>query len=370
MMGQNVFCSECGTNVPVRIESREKSFTVKGMTVEAVQPVSVCLVCGAVFSTAAQADEGVSNSYRAYRALTGVISPKDIIELRGRYNASQKAFGLILGFGELTMNTYEKGSIPSEVHQKILASAHNAKWFAEQFEKAKRKLGPIQINRISQALEQLLPNAVSLPSASCGASTAPAAYGALAVPAPPVSAVYSVRGDDVYCAAESSPPYYVPGCGEPAFEKIFAMMVCILLRVPGLYKMKLLKMLFYADFANYQQNSRSMSGCEYVRLHFGPVPLDYETLMYQAVQRGAVCVQPDEEERGDIWNACSASAPLHLKLLNPEEKAVLENVCDTIGSYTAVQLSALIREEDVWLKTEEGSVINYELARNLKAVHV
>lgn len=147
----NSFCPECHKIVPVRIENLYETLTVRGITVSAYHPVSICSICSAEFVTADQMDEGLANTYKVYREMTGVISPEKIIQLRNKYNASQKAFGIILGFGELTINTYEKGSIPSEAHQKVLESAEDAEWFCKQFEKAKPKLGQTQIKRIEQA---------------------------------------------------------------------------------------------------------------------------------------------------------------------------------------------------------------------------
>jgi hypothetical protein len=40
-----------------------------------------------------------------------------IVALRSRYGASQKAFELILGFGELTMNSFEQDAVPDSANR-------------------------------------------------------------------------------------------------------------------------------------------------------------------------------------------------------------------------------------------------------------
>ena len=59
---------------------------------------------------AAQLDANLEAAREAYARLYESPTAEDIIKLRSEYGASQKAFGLILGLGELTINSYEHGS--------------------------------------------------------------------------------------------------------------------------------------------------------------------------------------------------------------------------------------------------------------------
>ena len=77
------------------------------------------------------------------------VSPEKIISIRESYNASQKAFGLILGMGELTINSYEQGkSIPMSSNRLLLHLSENPLIFFEMYERNKNKIGAIQRERI------------------------------------------------------------------------------------------------------------------------------------------------------------------------------------------------------------------------------
>ena len=66
--------------------------------------------------------------------------------------------------------------------------------------------------------------------------------------------------------------------GNRAFslEKMAAMISHIASATTDLYKTKLNKLLFYADFINYNSFGHSISGSRYVHLPYGPVPDGYE----------------------------------------------------------------------------------------------
>ena len=85
--------------------------------------------------------------------LDGSVSPAKIIAIRESYNASQKAFGLILGMGELTINSYEQGkSIPMSSNRLLLHLSENPLIFFEMYERNKNKIGARQRERIEASL--------------------------------------------------------------------------------------------------------------------------------------------------------------------------------------------------------------------------
>ena len=49
-----------------------------------------------------------------YRKEKNIISPEEIIDFRKKYNISQRELTGILDFGKMTINRYEKGSLPTK----------------------------------------------------------------------------------------------------------------------------------------------------------------------------------------------------------------------------------------------------------------
>lgn len=83
-----------------------------------------------------------------------VPAPLDIMKLRRKYGASQKAFGIILGFGELTINSYEQGAAPADANVNLLRLVEDPQTFLRLFEARKDRIGPTQRKRIEAALRK------------------------------------------------------------------------------------------------------------------------------------------------------------------------------------------------------------------------
>lgn len=112
-----------------------------------------CCNCHEVFETSEMLDANLLAIREAYEEQYESIKPEKIIATREKYNASQKAFSLILGMGELTINSYEQGkSIPNSSNKLILQLAENPLIFFEMYEKNKSKIGSIQRERIESSL--------------------------------------------------------------------------------------------------------------------------------------------------------------------------------------------------------------------------
>lgn len=79
------------------------------------------------------------------------LSPAELVALRACYNASQKAFGAILGFGELTMNSYEKGNTPNPTNRLLLELAKDPYIFKAMYRLNSAKIGALQRKRIEES---------------------------------------------------------------------------------------------------------------------------------------------------------------------------------------------------------------------------
>ena len=58
--------------------------------------------------------------YNEYRRLENLLSPKEIKNIRQKYNLSQNAFSKFLGFEERAVTRYENGTIQDVYHDSII----------------------------------------------------------------------------------------------------------------------------------------------------------------------------------------------------------------------------------------------------------
>jgi putative zinc finger/helix-turn-helix YgiT family protein len=144
-------CPQCEANRNVTLVSHTERVTMKGKAVEFVSQSYQCEDCGEEFDTAETLDNNLERAREEYDRCYRTLSREELVALRGKYNASQKAFGLLLGFGEATMNSYEKGNSPNSTHRLLLRLTEKPEVFRVIYEENKHKIGLTQRKRIEQS---------------------------------------------------------------------------------------------------------------------------------------------------------------------------------------------------------------------------
>lgn len=150
-MSNRLPCSRCGATRDVEIIERAEQVTIKGREVSFNAHYSRCRTCGDEFEAPGQLDANLDAAREAYARLYEAPSPEALVSLRARYNASQKAFGVILGFGELTMNGYESGGSPDSTNRLLLKLAADPLIFKAMYDINSNKIGAIQRRRIEES---------------------------------------------------------------------------------------------------------------------------------------------------------------------------------------------------------------------------
>jgi len=144
-------CSRCATTRDIEVVEREEKVTIKGKEVSFVAHFSRCTTCGEEFEGPGQLDANLDAAREAHARLYESPAPEALVALRARYGASQKAFGSILGFGELTMNSYEQGGVPDPTNRLLIKLADDPSIFKAMYDINKSKIGAIQRRRIEES---------------------------------------------------------------------------------------------------------------------------------------------------------------------------------------------------------------------------
>lgn len=150
-MSNRLPCSRCGVTRDIEIIERVEQVTIKGREISFNAHYSRCLTCGDEFEAPGQLDVNLDAAREAYARLYEAPSPEALVSLRARYNASQKAFGTILGFGELTMNGYEGGGKPDSTNRLLLKLAADPCTFKAMYDINSSRIGAIQRRRIEES---------------------------------------------------------------------------------------------------------------------------------------------------------------------------------------------------------------------------
>lgn len=342
-MGGLEYCPACGVVRPVEHASKAERISIRGEDVEVCVEGSRCTACKEFFSDAAQMERNLEAAYAILRKRHFILAPAEIRELREGYGASQKAFGIILGFGELTINSYEQGALPADANANLLRLVENPADFRQLYDARKELIGPTQRRRIENALAKLEAKAHS---------------------------TFVLERPPLYARTPSCEPSIYTGFVAPDKERLFALIQAIL-RFAGrpLYKTQILKLLFYCDFSHFRRSTVSLSGWRYAAIPYGPVPDDFQALLPEATDRGLLACELDESQEGELYSL-SQEGPKETAgtVFSEEELDTVRDVVERLGAKTSKYLVELTHTEKAWKETAHAKLISYEWAQELVGV--
>ena len=327
-MNRKALCPQCGKVQAVKIVTREETYTYRGESVRVAHELSVCTVCGEELSTAVQAQQSLTDIRESYRKKHDLVTPAEILSIREGYGAGQKPFGIILGLGESTINTYEQGEVPTTANSVLIRAAGDPATFKKMFLKRQHLLGPTQRKKIEKHLE--------------------------AYPSP-----YMV--EEKMFAVHENPDEYT-GFRKPDIQRMEELLGHILAMTGKVYKTKLLKIAFLVDYEHFQRYTVSVSGWPYARLPYGPVPQEYKKLLEAAERNGYIETRDYDDGSSTIEAGAGVQKLLKEHSFSDDEIETIKKVINRWNKATAQELSAYTHSLRAWKETEHAHKISYTLA--------
>ncbi len=149
----------------------------------------------------------------------------------------------------------------------------------------------------------------------------------------------------------------------PEYEKYKQMIVAYLKsmgstdgKVP---KTKLAKLLYLADFAWYYQNLKSMSGMQYVRRAYGPVPDPYFRALTELEEEGKIAIG----HKGDAFlvSLSGSSQNKKLDLLDDKEIKLIKEISAKWKNKNTREIVDFTHQQLPYKICDPDEVIPYEL---------
>lgn len=335
---RKVYCEKCNEKVEYLIINEVKE-EYKNVKVNVEQNIGVCSQCKERLYVTELEEANLERLYTKYRELTGIVSPKDIIEFREKYNISQRELVAILDWGKMTINRYERGSLPNQSHSEILKLIiNNESYFREKVEDA------YKAGRITEKTYTEIFTCVD---------------------------VYEDTKDDLQLstfiqAKLSHNPSIYNGFREFDLDRLENLIGYIASRVNDLYKTSLNKYLWYMDFLNYKNTLKSITGLRYIRYTYGPIieGKNYELIL----NLDSKFEKEDREINYNIRTKIHSKNNYDLSLFSKDEIQVIDRVIELLKDKNATNISDLSHEERAWIETKDNELISYEYAHTLKAI--
>ena len=132
------------------------------------------------------------------------------------------------------------------------------------------------------------------------------------------------------------------------------------MKIKALYKVKLMKMLWYADALSYKRHGHSMTGMVYKALPMGAVPLQYDLI----IDLKGIAYEEVDFAEGSGYRFI-ASANKEYAHLSEEDKNVLDKIIDVFGNSSKDQIVELMHREEAYIETASNDIIQYKYALQL-----
>ena len=272
----------------------------------------------------------------AYKEQVGLLTSREIINIRAKYGISQKDLTLLLGWGAKTITRYETHQVQDKAHDTILKKLEkDPEWFISLLDDAKSLLpeGAYQkyYNRGSELYE---------------------------------------KEEDLYLRKTIESLYtkyrgrsFHNGNLELSLDKVIDCIryLAASKSVTNLYKVKLMKLLWYADSLSYKLRGFSITGLVYQALPMGAVPIGHNLIINL---NKVPCKEIDLGETNAYFfylETRDATSSLSI-----EDKKILDTVIEKLGKMSKNEIVYFMHQEKAYNETEPRDIILFNYAKYLQ----
>lgn len=287
------------------------------------------------FETGSMMSENMMSARNAYRKAHNLLTSNEIIQIRENYGLTQVELAKMLGWGEATISRYESKAIQDEAYDNMLRIIRDNPLKAIEFlNKNKDKFINarwIEIhNRVSSRMDSHGKEFLSR---------------------------QALKGEYV----KYEVPVEANGYKVLDIDKIEVIISYYAKRIRNLYKIKLMKLLWYADARFYQVYRRSMTGLVYLHESMGALPIGHykimnlenvissEEMFFDATKYH---IFPNEELNEDI--------------LTKEEVTIIDEIILKFKEYSTNEIVDYMHQELAYINTDQGAIIPYSLAQSIR----
>lgn len=332
-------CPLCDKTHEVEERKRVTSIVLKGEEVTYEERFYFCANADEdenEFELGAMTNENLLNARNAYRIKKGLLTSCEIVEIRENYGLSQVDLAKLLGWGEATISRYESKAIQDEAYDTMLRLVKDNPLQALEFLKknADKFTVPKRLEIRAKIVEKL------------------DSYGK----------EYLTRQIFEGEYADFEEPSDSNGFTILNIDKIEAMISYIAEKVSNLFKVKLMKMLWYSDALSFIENGFAMTGMVYRHETMGALPIGHYSLMN--LENLNV-----KEEMGYNYDTVIHIYPIagmDYSVLSDEEKNILDKVIEKFKNFKTKEIVDYMHEEKAYIETNVGEIIPFSLAKEIR----
>lgn len=272
----------------------------------------------------------------AYRKNEGLLTSSQISEIRAKYGISQSDLCMLLGWGGKTITRYETHQVQDKAHDTILKKIdQDPEWFLSLLEGAKTNLS-------KESYRKYLAVATSLYEENQDRYLRKA-----------IEASYArFQGNQL-----------LHGNIELSLDKVVEVIryFASSTNVTSLYKVKLMKLLWFADALAYKKRGFAITGLVYQALPMGAVPVGHDSIINL---KDVPCEEVDMGETNAYHFSLSGNQSFYA--LSDEEKGILDEVIEKLGKMSKNEIISFMHKEQAYLETLPRDIIQFKYVENLQ----
>lgn len=332
-------CPLCDRTHEVDERKRVTSIVLKGEEVTYEERFYFCANADEdenEFETGAMTNENLLNARNAYRIKKGLLTSYEIVKIRESYGLSQVDLAKLLGWGEATISRYESKAIQDEAYDTMLRLIKDNPLQALEFlKKNADKFTAMKRQEIRSKIVEKLDS-----------------YGK----------EYLTRQTFEGEYANFEEPSDSNGFAVLNIDKIEAMISYIAEKTSNLFKVKLMKMLWYSDVLSFIEDGFAMTGMVYRHEPMGALPIGHYSLM----NLENLNVKEEMSCNYDTMLHVYPTVGMDYSVLSDREKATLDKVIEKFKNYKAKDIVDYMHEEKAYTETKAGEIIPFSLAKEIK----
>src|SRR3989338_5867301 len=127
-------------------------------------------------------------------------------------------------------------------------------------------------------------------------------------------------------------------------------------------KVKLMKLLYFLDFDYFEKTGKSITGDEYLRFEYGPVPRMAKSLLAKMTGKEIKISKHKMKDGLNDQERIEALQEPDVNVFTPEEVAMLDEIAGKWEKFTGTDMKNASHGEAPWIATKPNEVIDYNLA--------
>lgn len=320
------------TNKPMELMRKPIELTFRKEAFRVSYHYFLCTDSKEEFTNTALDEINQTQVYNQYREKYGVPFPEEILAIREKYNVSASRMSELLGLGANTYRLYESGEMPSVANGRLILSNKEPQAFINQVEASSHFL-------TKKDQEKLIATAKRIQEKE-------------------LEHCWDILFEEKIF--NNHKPGEYNGYKTPNLDKV-AMVISYFSRNSiELYKTKLNKLLFYADFLMYNKTGYSITGITYKAIPYGPVPSEYDKMYIKLCDDGKIVINLIPINDNNFAELIKPRDLVEDNLSTIEIKA-LSAVVDRFGSLNTKNIVDISHEERAWKDNEQHrSLISYQ----------